>query len=147
MYYTDSFGWNLCACFLCMCNLGHTHAFSLKNCCGFNTKILLFWCFMDITGAPQTLAEIWRNMAIFCGFGAVAARGKYPGFMQFPIHTKTRIGDYSDNIINTISDTLDYFIWNFNSLSPVRCGCDFMYGNFKHNLMIANLSIQVNITL
>ena len=29
----------------------------------------------------QTLVEICRNMGICCGFMAVAARGKYPGFI------------------------------------------------------------------
>ena len=34
---------------------------------------------------PQTLAEICRNMGICCGFRAVAARGKYPGFILLDI--------------------------------------------------------------
>ena len=56
-----------------------TQAFSLKNYCGFNTKS---YC-SDVCGyhrRPQTLVEICRNMGICCGFRAVAAEGKYPGF-------------------------------------------------------------------
>ena len=34
-----------------------------------------------------------------------------------------------------------------NSLFPGRCGCDFECVNFKHNLGIDVLSIQLNITL
>ena len=35
---------------------------------------------------------------------------------------------------------------HFNSLCPGRCGSDFQYVNFKHNLGIDILSIQENIT-
>ena len=35
----------------------------------------------EITDAPQTLAEMYRNMGICYGFRSVAARVKYPGFM------------------------------------------------------------------
>ena len=48
--------------------------------CGFNTKS---YC-SDVCGyylCPQTLAEICRNMGIWCIFRAVAAREKYPGFI------------------------------------------------------------------
>ena len=41
-----------------------------------NPTVLMF---LDITGAPQTLPEIWRNMGICCGFGAVAARENIRG--------------------------------------------------------------------
>ena len=50
------------------------------NYCGFNIDP---FC-SDVGGdhrRPQTLAEIYRNMGICCGFMAVAAREKYPGFM------------------------------------------------------------------
>ena len=32
-------------------------------------------------------------------------------------------------------------------MSPVRCGCDFKYVNFKHNLGIGILGILIDITL
>ena len=50
------------------------------NYCSFNIEP---FC-SDVCGdhrRPQTLAEICRNMGICCGFRAVAARGKYPGFI------------------------------------------------------------------
>ena len=50
------------------------------NYCGFNIEPLC----SDVCGdhrRPQTLAEICRNMCICCGFRAVAARDKYPGFI------------------------------------------------------------------
>ena len=59
-----------------------TQAFLLKNYCGFNTKS---YC-SDVCGynrRPETLAEICKNTGICCGFRAVAAMGKYPGFMLF----------------------------------------------------------------
>ena len=51
------------------------------NYCGFN---IAPFC-SDVCGdyrRPQTLAEICKNMGICCGFRAMAARVKYPGFMQ-----------------------------------------------------------------
>ena len=55
------------------------------NYCGFNIEP---FC-SDVCGdhrCPQTLAEIHvcRNMGICCGFRAVAARGKYLGFILLP---------------------------------------------------------------
>ena len=50
--------------------------------CGFNIEPLC----SDVCGdhrRPQTLAEICKNMGICCGYRAVAAREKYPGFMLF----------------------------------------------------------------
>ena len=50
------------------------------NYCGFNIEP---FC-SDVCGdyrRPQTLTEICRIMGIYCDFRAVAARGKYPGFM------------------------------------------------------------------
>ena len=55
------------------------------NYCGFNIEP---FC-SDVCGdhrRPQTLAEICRNMGICCGFRAVAAREKYPGFILLNIH-------------------------------------------------------------
>ena len=64
------------------CAIWETYAFSLKNYCGFNTKSYCSYV-CGYHRRPQTLAEIWRNMGIWFGFRAVAARGKYPGFMLF----------------------------------------------------------------
>ena len=50
------------------------------NYCGFNIEPFCSDVCLDHQ-RPQTLAEICRNMGICCGFGAVAAREKYPGFM------------------------------------------------------------------
>ena len=36
---------------------------------------------VEKTDAPQTLAEMCRNMGISYGFGSMAARVKYPWFM------------------------------------------------------------------
>ena len=65
-----------------VCAIWDTQAFSLKNYRSFNTKS---YC-SDVCGyhrCPQTLAEICRNMGICCSFRAVAARGKYMGFVLF----------------------------------------------------------------
>ena len=54
------------------------------NYCDFNIEP---FC-SDVCGdrwRPQTLAKICRNMGICYGFRAVAARGKYPGFILFVI--------------------------------------------------------------
>ena len=59
---------------------GTHRRFQLMNYCSFNIEP---FC-SDVCGdhrRPQTLAEICRNMGICCGFRAVAAREKYPGFM------------------------------------------------------------------
>ena len=50
------------------------------NYCGFNTEPFCSDAWGDHR-RPQTLAEICRNMGICCSFRAVAARGKYPGFI------------------------------------------------------------------
>ena len=48
---------------------------------------------------PQTQAEICRNMGIYCGFRAVAARGKYLGLIllgnenPIPCHNSLRPSD------------------------------------------------------
>ena len=50
------------------------------NHCGFNIEPIC----SDVCGdhrSPQTPVEICRNLGICCGFRAVAARGKYPGFI------------------------------------------------------------------
>ena len=41
--------------------------------------------FVDITGAPQSLAEICRNMGHCCGFRALAPMENYPGFILFTV--------------------------------------------------------------
>ena len=63
-----------------VCVIWDAQAFQLMNYCGFNIEP---FC-SDVCGdhrRPQILAEICRNMGICCGFRAVAARGKFPGFM------------------------------------------------------------------
>ena len=50
------------------------------NYCGFNIERFCSDVCED-HWRPQTLAEIYRNMVICCGFMVVAARGKYPGFI------------------------------------------------------------------
>ena len=65
-----------------MCAIWDTEAFSLKKYCVLNIKS---YC-SDVCGyhwRPQTPAKICRNMVICCGSRAVAARGKYLGFMLF----------------------------------------------------------------
>ena len=47
------------------------------NYCGFNIEPF----YSEDQRRPQTLAEICRNMGICCGFRAMAARDKYPGFI------------------------------------------------------------------
>ena len=81
-----TFGWNLWTCSLCMCNLGHTDIITVQL-LRISHKILLFYAF-GYHRRPQTLAEICRNMGICCGFTAVAARGKYPGFVLSQLQKK-----------------------------------------------------------
>ena len=44
--------------------------------------------FVDINEAPQTLAELYRNMGDCGGFRAEAAWEKYPGFVLLASGTK-----------------------------------------------------------
>ena len=67
-----------------MPNLGRTGVLIMMNYCGFDIEP---FC-SDVCGdhpRPQTLAEICRNMGICCGFRAVDARDKYPGFILLPL--------------------------------------------------------------
>ena len=76
MYYTVKYVHTFYVCAFC-----DTRAFSLQSYCDFNTKS---YC-SGVCGyhrRPQTLAEICRNMEIFCYLRAVAARGKYLGFVS-----------------------------------------------------------------
>ena len=63
-----------------MCAMWEAQAFSLMNYCGFDIEPFCSGVYGDYR-RPQTLAEICRIMGIYCDFRAVAARGKYPGFM------------------------------------------------------------------
>ena len=66
-----------------MCNLGHAGVF-IEELLRFNAKS---YCF-DVCGyhwRHQTLAEISKKMGNCCGFRAVVARGRYPGFMLLPV--------------------------------------------------------------
>ena len=65
-----------------MCNIGRTRVL-IDELLWFYHRTLLFWCVWRHR-RPQTLAEICRNMGICCGFRAVAARDKYPGFILLP---------------------------------------------------------------
>ena len=59
------------------------------NYCGFNIEP---FC-SDVCGdhrCPQTLTEICRNMGMCCGFRAVAAKGKYLGFILFTLIFKVK---------------------------------------------------------
>ena len=63
-----------------VCAIWDAQTFQLMHYCGFNVEP---FC-SDVCGdhrRPQTLAEICKNMGICCGYRAVAAREKYPGFM------------------------------------------------------------------
>ena len=61
-----------------------TQAYSFKNDCSFNRKN---YCSnaRRYHHCPQTLAEIYRNMSIWCSFRAVATREKYLGFILFSV--------------------------------------------------------------
>ena len=63
-----------------VCAIWDTEAFSLKNHCGFNKKVLLFWC-LSISLVSPHLVEICRNVGICCSFRAVTASEKYPVFI------------------------------------------------------------------
>ena len=81
--YIESFGRNLSACFLCMCNLGRTGIFT-EELLRFQHKILLYWCLWMSPAPPNSnKAEMCRNIGICCSFRAVTARGKHPGFVLF----------------------------------------------------------------
>ena len=47
---------------------------------------------------PQTLAEICINVGICCGFRAVAARGKYPGFILLLINPLNLLMVYPNSV-------------------------------------------------
>ena len=77
-----------------VCAIWDTQAIQLMNCWGFNIEP---FC-SDVCGdhrRPQTLAEICRNMGISCGFMAVAAREKYPGFMLFDKTLREYVVDWT----------------------------------------------------
>ena len=50
-----------------------------------------------------------------------------------------------------LTQSTDAYMWHqgrwINSLSLEECGCDFKFQNFKLNLAMDVLNIQVNITL
>ena len=74
-----------------VCAILDTQAFKFLNYCGFSIEP---FC-SDVCGdhrCPQTLEEICRNMALSCGFRAVAAREKYPGLSYFVFPMLMRIG-------------------------------------------------------
>ena len=77
------------------------------NYCGFNIEP---FC-SDVCGdhrRPQTLAEICRNMGICCGFRAVAAREKYPGFiLLLALHWLLMDSQHKGPVIH--SDNFDGF--------------------------------------
>ena len=53
---------------------------------------------------------------------------------------------YGDTLLLGGGIEFDWFS-EINSLSPEKCGCDFKCVNYKHNLGIDILSIEINITL
>ena len=68
-----------------VCIIWDAQVFWLINYCGVNIEPFR----SDVYGdhrRPKTLVEICRNIGICCGFRAVAARGKYPGFILLPIN-------------------------------------------------------------
>ena len=83
------------------------------NYCGFNIEP---FC-SDVCGdhrRPQTLAEICRNMGIFCGFRAVAAREKYSGFIlllrQLPLRRINFWPKFSQNTSRTTFTISSYWV-------------------------------------
>ena len=72
-YITQTHLGEICKHAFYLCAIWDKQEFSLKNCCGFNTKS---YC-SDVCEHhryPQTLAEMCRNMGICRGFRTVAAR-------------------------------------------------------------------------
>ena len=101
------------------------------NYCGFNIEP---FC-SEMCGdhwRPQTLAEICRNMGICCGFRALAARGKYPGFILFR-------RNLCQNLLAHCNGSLHNEIWLYPSNLETYWGNIFWWCKIWNHWQLHNL--------
>ena len=112
------------------------------NYCGFNIEP---FC-SDVCGdhrRPQTLAQIWRNMAICCGFRAVDAWEKYSGFIL--LDTKGHIS--KEMLLKMLSAKRWPYCSDFNTLRPRQNGRHFTDDIFKCIFLNESVWILIQISL
>ena len=81
---------------------------------------------VDYHWCPQTLEEIYRNMAICCSFRAEAAREKYPGFITLRPRQNAR--HFADDIFKWI-------FLNENVWFPIKISLKFVLKGLINNIL------------
>ena len=129
-----------------MCNLGRTGT-SIGELFRFQLRTLLFWC-LWISTKPPNSSGICRNMGNCGGFRAVAAREKYPGFIEIKIReTWTLSQVYLIVAWWCIYICIRELHSSFNTLRPRQNGRHFADDVFKCIFLNENVWIPIEIPL
>ena len=112
------------------------------NYCGFNIESFCSDVCRDHR-RPQTLAEICRNIGICCGFRAVAAREKYPGFMLLLIIIKRYWAGSIPGYAPYKSAWFDYILNTLNSLNWILISWLSSFGTNRNTIIKIRLAVLV----